>query len=161
MSGYDLETIRKLRDEAQKKSVDLRVEIEEKKAQVIALEERVKVYNEFLKGDLPTEISIETSTERSSEETTKKNRAPRSTKAEMQKRKNVLEQIFSLHGFMQPKEILAEIPARLGYSLEQHHLRAVLKRFPETFTQDSERHGYWGLLNPLDSESESDSQSTT
>ena len=55
MSGYDLDTIRKLRDEAQKKSVELREEIEQKKEQVIALEERVKVYNEFLKGDVPTD----------------------------------------------------------------------------------------------------------
>ena len=161
MSVYDLDTIRKLRDEAQKKSVELREEIEQKKEQVIALEERVKVYNEFLKGDVPADLSTDTSAETSSEDSQKKIRAPRSTKAEMQKRKTVLEQIFALHGFMQPKEILAEIPARLGYAIEQHHLRAVLKRFPETFTQDPERHGFWGLLNPPDSESDSDSQPAT
>lgn len=161
MSVYDLVTIRKLRDEAQKKSVQLREEIEQKKEQVIALEERVKVYNEFLKGDVPADLSADTSAENSSEDSHKKIRAPRSTKAEMQKRKTVLKKIFALHGFMQPKEILAEIPERLGYAIEQHHLRAVLKRFPEIFTQDPERHGFWGLLNPPESESDSDSQSTT
>jgi hypothetical protein len=159
MSSYDPEQIRKLRDEAQSKSVELQEEIEKKKEQVIALEERVKVYNEFLKGDLPT--GAEHVVEQSSEDSEKKNRAPRSTKAEMAKRKDILIHIFSTHGFMQPKEILTEIPAQLGYELEQHHLRAVLKRFPEVFTQDPERHGYWGLLNPPESESDSDSGSTT
>ena len=161
MSSYDLKTIRMLRDEAQKKSDELRHEIEKRKEQIIALEERVKVYNEFLKGDFPTGLSIDSDIEMSSGSDPKKSRAPRSTKAEMQKRKAVLEQIFSIHGYMQPKEILAELPEHLGYAIEQHHLRAVLKRFPEAFAQDPERHGFWGLLNPPDSDSDSDSQLTT
>ena len=158
MSNYDSESIRKLRDEAQKKSIELQAEIEEKKAQFIALQERVKVYNEFLKGDLVvgSESSV-SSVEASSEDSDKKNRAPRSTKAEMSKRKDVLVKIFSVHGFMQPKDILAELPAQLGYEIEQHHLRAVLKRYPELFMQDPERHGYWGLSGTLDSDSDSDS----
>ena len=69
----------------------LKEEIEEKKAQLIALEERVKVYNEFLKGELPATKGMETTqnatTEGSSEDSEKKSRAPRSTKAEMAKRK--------------------------------------------------------------------------
>ena len=120
MSSYDPEKIRKLRDEAQQKSTALQEEIEEKKAQVIALEERVKVYNEFLKGELPSTMSPESPTSRmseaSSEDSEKKSRAPRSTKAEMAKRKDVLVEIFSLQGFMQPKEILALVPEKLGYS---------------------------------------------
>ena len=161
MSSYDPEKIRKLRDEAQQKSTALREEIEEKKAQVIALEERVKVYNEFLKGELPATTGSEGTTGRladaSSEDSEKKSRAPRSTKAEMAKRKDVLVEIFSLQGFMQPKDILALVPEKLGYVIEQHHLRAVLRRYPEVFVQDSERHGFWGLVNPPDSESESES----
>jgi len=161
MSSYDPEKIRKLRDEAHQKSILLQEEIEEKKAQVIALEERVKVYNEFLKGELPATKGMDTTqngtTEGSSEDSEKKSRAPRSTKAEMAKRKDVLVGIFSLHGFMQPKEILALIPEKLGYALEQHHLRAVLRRFPEIFMQDPDRHGFWGLINPPESESESES----
>ena len=159
MSSYNPEEIRKLRDEAQNKSAELRADIAEKKALIIALDERVKVYNEFLKGDLSSRS--ERGTDQLSEESEKKNRAPRSTKAEMAKRKDILIHIFSIHGFMQPKEILSEIPSQLGYELEQHHLRAVLKRFPEVFTQDPERHGYWGLLHPPESESDSDSRFTT
>ena len=108
MSSYDPEKIRKLRDEAHQKSTALREEIEEKKAQVIALEERVKVYNEFLKGELPSisgsEISASGITEPSSEDSEKKSRAPRSTKAEMAKRKDVLVEIFSyLHNLLELK----------------------------------------------------------
>jgi hypothetical protein len=155
MSSYDPKEIRKLRDEAQSKSAELQEEIANKRALIIALDERVKVYNEFLKGELSARS--ERGMEHSSEDSEKKYRAPRSTKAEMAKRKDILIHIFATHGFMQPKEILAEIPSQLGYELEQHHLRAVLKRFPEVFTQDPERHGYWGLLHPPESESDSES----
>ena len=160
MSSIDRNTILKKRDESQKKCEELRQKIKEMQAGVIALEERIKVYNEFLKGDFSTGLSIDSDIGMSTGTNPKKSRAPRSTKAEMQKRKSVLEQIFLIHGYMQPKEILAELPEHLGYAIEQHHLRAVLKRFPETFAQDPERHGFWGLLNPPDSESDSDPQST-
>ena len=154
MPIYNYDKIRKLRDQTKEKCQELHKEIEERKTKLIALNERVKVYNEFLKED---SLSYNRSSlDNSKVDPEKKNRAPRSTKAEMSKRKSALVDLFQAYGFMQPKEILSKLPNKLGYVLEQHHLRAVLKRFPKVFIQDPERHGFWGL-----SSSESNSQSTT
>ena len=143
MSIIDHNKILKKRDAAQQKSQELRQKIKEMEEQVIALEERVKVYNEFLKGDMG---DVDVSSDDSSEETeVKKTRAPRSTKAEMERRKNALIEIFTEHGFLQPKELHTLAADKMGYVLEQHHLRAVLKRFPDIFIQDPKRHGYWGI----------------
>ena len=143
MSSIDHNTILKKRDEAQKKCEELQQKIVEMQASVIALEERIKVYNEFLKGEMS---GIEVSEDSSEEIDNKKSRAPRSTKAEMERRKIALQEIFTEKGYLQPKEILGYLPEKLGYVIEQHHLRAVLKRFPNLFVQDPERHGFWGLV---------------
>lgn len=143
MSTINHNKILKKRDAAQLKCVELRQKIKEMEEQVIALEERVKVYNEFLKGDMG---DVDVSSEESSEEVeVKKTRAPRSTKAEMERRKQALIEIFTEHGYLQPKDLHSFMADKMGYVLEQHHLRAVLKRFPDTFVQDPKRHGYWGL----------------
>ena len=149
MSSFNPEHIKELRDLADKKSKELRVNIREMQTELIALEERVKVYDELLNDKTPLFESGELAEDATE---IKKMRAPRSTKAEMEKRKNALIELFKEEGFSQPKEIMRLLPKKLGYPLEQHHLRAVLRRFPEIFTQDSERHGYWGLIAVSDSE---------
>ena len=149
MSSFNPDHIRELRDLADKKCKELRVNIREMQTELIALEERVKVYDELLNDKAPLFEATE-ATEVSTE--SKKIRAPRSTKAEMLKRKDALIALFKEEGFSQPKEIMRLLPKKLGYPLEQHHLRAVLRRFPEIFIQDPERHGYWGLISKSESE---------
>ena len=149
MSSFNPDHIRELRDLADKKCKELRVNIREMQTELIALEERVKVYDELLNDKAPL-FEVTETTEVSTE--SKKIRAPRSTKAEMLKRKDALIALFKEEGFSQPKEIMRLLPKKLGYPLEQHHLRAVLRRFPEIFIQDPERHGYWGLISKSESE---------
>ena len=150
MSSFNPEHIKELRELADKKCKELRVNIREMQTELIALEERVKVYDELLNDKAPLFESTE-STAVVTE--SKKMRAPRSTKAEMLKRKNALIELFKEEGFSQPKDIMRLLPKKLGYPLEQHHLRAVLRRFPEIFTQDPDRHGYWGLISKPEPES--------
>ena len=86
-------------------------------ASVIALEERIKVYNEFLKGEMS---GIEVSEDSSEEIDNKKSRAPRSTKAEMERRKIALQEIFTEKG---------NFPSK---SMEEFHKmpRSILMRKP-------------------------------
>ena len=53
MSSFNPDHIRELRDLADKKCKELRVNIREMQTELIALEERVKVYDELLNDKAP------------------------------------------------------------------------------------------------------------
>jgi len=74
----------------------------------------------------------------------KKKRAQRATKAEMDRRRKIVAEIFFFNGDLTPKDLNPLVDAALGEHMEPHHLRAVLRRFEDTF-EVRPQHGLWGL----------------
>ena len=74
----------------------------------------------------------------------KKKRAQRATKAEMERRRRIVAEIFFFSGDLTPKDLNPLVDEALGEHMEPHHLRAVLRRFNETF-EVRPQHGLWGL----------------
>jgi len=140
MSGINLDEIRNLQQIATEKHHSLQLQIKTLQHELLALEERIKVYDELLHHDEKLADKVQTS-----EPENEKKRAPRSTKAEMTKRRQVVGELLYENGELQPKELLPLVSQKLGYEMEAHHLRAVLRRFTETFTSSLHRHGYWCL----------------
>ena len=143
MSDINIREIRNLREESAKKVVEITDKIQSLEAQLVAFKERVKVYDELLNGVIPT---LDEATESKVETPlSSKKRAPRSTKLEMDRRRKVIGKILFKQGDMQPKDLLSMVSEELDYTLESHHLRAVLRRFTDVFMPCVDRHGYWGL----------------
>jgi len=140
MADINFHEIRSLRDESARKVQEITEKIQELESQLVAFKERVKVYDELIGGVLPSLSSIDGYDEGSSD--IPKKRAPRSTKVEMTKRRKIIGEILFNKGEMQPKELLPLVEAKLDYSLEAHHLRAVLRRFTDIFMPCADRHGY-------------------
>ena len=143
MSDININEIRNLREFSAKKVVEITEQIQSLEAQLVAFKERVKVYDELLNGIVPaldksTISKVETSL-------SSKKRAPRSTKIEMDRRRKIIGKILFKQGDMQPKDLLSMVSEELDYTLESHHLRAVLRRFTDVFMPCVDRHGYWGL----------------
>jgi hypothetical protein len=74
----------------------------------------------------------------------KKKRAQRATKAEMERRRKVVAEVFFVRGDLTPKDLKPLVDMALGEPMEPHLLRAVLRRFDNTFGARAE-HGLWGL----------------
>lgn len=145
MSDINIDEIRLLREQSAKKVVEIAAQIQQLEEKLVAFKERVKVYDELLNG---TNLSIDRAIVVDEGTTTEaKKRAPRSTKIEMDRRRKTIGQILFKQGDMQPKELLQEVSEKLGYTLESHHLRAVLRRFTDVFMPCTDRHGYWGLTS--------------
>lgn len=74
-----------------------------------------------------------------------KRRAPRTSKKEMQRRRRIIGRILYKEGAMGAMDILPLAEEVLGYAMEIHHLRNVLYKFKEDFSQ-GEEHGMWELM---------------
>ena len=147
MSGINLDEIRNLQQMATEKHRALQQQIQNLQHDLLAVEERIKVYDELLHHD-----EQKVAQQVLPEDTNERKRAPRSTKAEMTKRRQVVGKLLSQYGEMQPKELLPLVSEKLGYDMEAHHLRAVLRRFTDTFASSVHRHGYWSLTSQGESE---------
>ncbi len=71
-------------------------------------------------------------------------RSPRSTKEEMQNRRQVVARILFQKGSCTANELLPFVCDELGYELKIHHLRNVLKKYTSDFIK-GEDHGVWQL----------------
>lgn len=71
-------------------------------------------------------------------------RAKRSTKQDMESRRNVVIQVLHENGPSTAKEMLQHVNALLGDNLKIHHLRNVLQKFDSSFDRGDE-HGVWCL----------------
>ena len=120
---------------------EIRIQIQALEGRLIEQQARIGVYDELLASVSSTPARIPSGLPSRS---VQKERGPRTTKAEMARRKKAVSDIFAEHGDLQPKVLLPLVQKALGYPLEAHHLRAVLRRFSGTFSQRAE-HGLWGL----------------
>mgnify|MGYP005667209267 CR=1 FL=1 len=148
MAEIDLEIIRFKREEAFRESEEIRAQIQSLQERLIEKQARIGVYDELLGGTAHSS-SVRSLPSRpktpSSLRPVKRERGPRTTKAEMVHRKQVVAGVFAEHGDLQPKHLLPLVQDALGHPLEAHHLRAVLRRYSEVFQQRAE-HGLWGLV---------------
>ena len=71
-------------------------------------------------------------------------RAKRSTKQDMESRRNVVIQVLQENGPSTAKEMLQHVNAQLGDDLKIHHLRNVLQKFDSSFDKGDD-HGIWCL----------------
>ena len=71
-------------------------------------------------------------------------RAKRSTKQDMESRRNVVIQVLQENGPSTAKEMLQHVNTQLGEDLKIHHLRNVLQKFDSSFDRGDE-HGVWRL----------------
>lgn len=173
MSDINLEQIKNMRMQFRKEADSIRAQIKQLQTQLIQCEERVQVYDELLKGKVstPEQLSVQLQgrpQEEAPEESVsaKKNRTSRTTKAEMQRRRNVLIAIFKENGNMKPSDLLPLASEAIGVEVEPHQLRAILRRFGKIF-EGKEEHGMWGLTtdganiqldDSLSEDSDSDSE---
>ena len=141
MAEIDLEVIRFKRAEASKVAEEIRSQIQALEGRLIEQQARIGVYDELLASVSSAPVRTPSGLP---SRPVQKERGPRTTKAEMARRKKAVAAIFAEHGDLQPKVLLPFVQETLGYPLEAHHLRAVLRRFSGTFSQRAE-HGLWGL----------------
>ena len=150
MSDINLEQIKNMRAQFRKEAESIRSQINVLQTQLIQCEERVQVYDELLKGQVPSPEQLTMQgqgrfhTDDDGLMATKKSRTARTTKAEMQRRRNVLVSIFKEHGSMKPSDLLPLVSEAVGTEVEPHQLRAILRRFDQVFEGKAE-HGMWGL----------------
>ena len=150
MSDINLEQIKNMRSQFRKEAESIRNQINTLQTQLIQCEERVQVYDELLKGQVisPEQLSVQGHSRFSTDDDglgpIKKSRTARTTKAEMQRRRNVLVSIFKEYGSMKPSDLLPLVSEAVGTEVEPHQLRAILRRFDEVFEGKAE-HGMWGL----------------
>ena len=144
MSEIEKEQIRIRRDTDAAEAVRLREEIKQLQEKLLICEARVNVYNELLESDNQYTGTI-ASIHNGVEVETPRKRAARTTKAEMLRRKKLVALIFLKEGDMTPKDLLPLVQEELDLEMEAHHLRAILRRFEDTFVKRPEKHGIWGL----------------
>ncbi|MBM76080.1 MAG: hypothetical protein CMK59_11820 [Proteobacteria bacterium] len=166
MSTISQEEIALLRENARKEVELLEKELEEAKERLANKKGQVQAYDLLLDGGsskdqnlelLPTSAgvfkldSLQESviknpqvSSKNSVKPKKKKRAQRATKAEMERRRKMVAEIFFLNGDLTPKDLNPLVDAVLGEHMEPHHLRAVLRRFEDTFAVRPQ-HGMWGL----------------
>ena len=106
---------------------ELEARITTLQTQLLALNERIKVYDELISGSPPMMLSIGDEPPRSIE----KKRGQRSTKSEMNHRREVVRELLNKNGPMQPRELLLLAQREIGESFEAHHLRAVLRKYKD------------------------------
>ena len=169
MSTISQEEIALLRDNAEKEVELLEKELEEIKEKLANKKGQVQAYALLLDGGSGGEsknqnldlmpglggrfrldskaseaTDVQGSLKVSSVKTKKKKRAQRATKAEMERRRKIVAEIFFFNGDLTPKDLNPLVDAVLGEHMEPHHLRAVLRRFEDTF-EVRPQHGLWGL----------------
>ena len=169
MSTISQEEIALLRANAQKEVELLEKELEEIKERLANMKGQMQAYGLLLEGGavhgskdpsvdllpgvgggfrLDSKMQGSTRPTQSSnsvaDKPKKKKRAQRATKAEMERRRKIVAEIFFFNGDLTPKDLNPLVDAALGEHMEPHHLRAVLRRFEDTF-EVRPQHGLWGL----------------
>ena len=164
MSTISQEEIALLRENAQKEVELLEKELEEIKERLANKKGQMQAYALLLEGGvqasseqnvhlIPSEtggfhldgkVQDVTGSKSSRSKPKKKKRAQRATKAEMERRRRIVAEIFFFSGDLTPKDLNPLVDSALGEHMEPHHLRAVLRRFEDTF-EVRPQHGLWGL----------------
>ncbi|MEC7985529.1 MAG: hypothetical protein VX278_10235 [Myxococcota bacterium] len=131
----------------------LQAEIKEKKEELLRCQGKILAYEELLKNSARKTSSSntggidESEQDKSSElKEEKKERAPRTTKKEMERRRQMVVRAFVENGNLSAKDLQPLVETLLGYEMEPHHLRAVLRKFSKDFVQKND-HGIWGLTD--------------
>lgn len=159
MSELETGNIRKLLSIEQENEEILKQEIQEKQEALLRCQGKILAFEELLKNsdDVFDSVSVEgvagvSENKSSGLKSTKKERAPRTTKKEMERRREMVRKVFSVHGDLSAKELQPLVEELLGYEMEPHHLRAVLRKFSDDFIQRDD-HGIWGLTDDLKNQS--------
>ena len=153
MSDLESSSIKHLLDMERDKENVLQGEIKEKNEELLRCQGKILAYEELLKnspvkdgfGD-SGDISVFKQNKPSELKEEKKERAPRTTKKEMERRRQMVGRVFVENGDLSAKELQPLVETLLGYEMEPHHLRAVLRKFSNDFAQKND-HGIWGLTN--------------
>ena len=142
MSSINKNEIRLLLANSVDLAQDLEAQIATLQSQLLALRERIKVYDELISGTTPVLPP------RSFTKIVDTRRGQRSTKTEMITEEN-LSALCWTKCPMQPRELLVLAQRELGESFEAHHLRAVLRKYKDIFAPSPEQHGLWMTLAPV------------
>jgi len=153
MSDLESSSIKYLLDMERDKENILQREIKEKNEELLRCQGKILAYEELLKNSHVKDDSGENDDvnsfrkNKSSElKEEKKERAPRTTKKEMERRRQMVGRVFVENGDLSAKELQPLVEMLLGYEMEPHHLRAVLRKFSNDFAQKND-HGIWGLTD--------------
>ena len=151
MSELNMLDIQKLLEKERYQLEQIKNEIQEKQEELLRCQGKILAYQELLKnshGDLSFGLSGGLSDVFGNKsiglKEKRKNRAPRTTKREMERRRQMVARVFTLQGDLSAKELQPLVEDLLGYEMEAHHLRAVLRKFSDDFIQRDD-HGIWGL----------------
>ena len=153
MSEIGSNNIQSLLDNERNNEEILKREIQTKQEELLRCQGKILAFEELLKNSQESEILDETGGFDGSQnnkpnelKSQKKDRAPRTTKKEMARRRQMVGQIFAVQGDLSAKELQPQVEELLGYEMEPHHLRAVLRKFSDDFIQRDD-HGIWGLTD--------------
>ena len=151
MSDVGNSNIQNLLDNERSNEERLQKEIQEMQEELLRCQGKILAFEELLKNSSSVyndgkNESLDAGTDNKPNEIKeeKKERAPRTTKKEMERRRQMVGQIFASNGDLSAKELQPLVEALLGYEMEPHHLRAVLRKFSDDFIQKND-HGIWGL----------------
>jgi hypothetical protein len=150
MSEFETSGLQRLLADQLRVEEMLKQEIKNKQEELLRCQGKILAYEELLKssssgffyGD--SEMFAVRGNNRLSELKGVKERAPRTTKKEMERRRLMVGKVFFQHGDLSAKELQPLVEELLGYPMEPHHLRAVLRKFSTDFIQKND-HGIWGL----------------
>ena len=144
MSSINKNEIIALRSNSIEMANELESKINTLQGQLLALKERIKVYDELISGSPPMILGAG----ENAQPVLEKQRGQRSTKSEMNRRREVVRELLSEKGPMQPRELLSMVQEELGSHFEAHHLRAVLRKYTDIFTPHPDFHGLWMTIAP-------------
>jgi hypothetical protein len=156
MSDLETSGIQRLLDNERSNEERLESEIRDKQEELLRCQGKILAFEELLKNSASvfgagyTVGSHGFGDNRPSDLKAIKERAPRTTKKEMERRRQMVGLTFHRHGDLSAKELQPLVEELLGYEMEPHHLRAVLRKFTQDFIKKDD-HGIWGLTtNPVD-----------
>ena len=151
MSEVGNSNIQGLLDNERSNEERLKKEIQERQEELLRCQGKILAFEELLKNnpsvyssDKEGGVSEESNNKPNEIKEERKERAPRTTKKEMERRRQMVGAVFANHGDLSAKELQPLVEALLGYEMEPHHLRAVLRKFSDDFIQKND-HGIWGL----------------
>ena len=151
MSDLESSSIQYLLDIERSNEKNLQVAIKDKQEELLRCQGKILAYEELLKNsnildssELTEGVGILGQNKSSELKEEKKERAPRTTKKEMERRRQMVGRVFVENGDLSAKELQPKVEQLLGYEMEPHHLRAVLRKFSNDFVQKND-HGIWGL----------------
>ena len=151
MSDLTMLDIQKFLEKERFQLEQIKIEIQEKQEELLRCQGKILAYEELLKnttGELSSGLmggfssGLDNKSFGLNEK--RKDRAPRTTKREMERRRQMVARVFTLQGDLSAKELQPLVEDLLGYEMEPHHLRAVLRKFSDDFIQRDD-HGIWGL----------------